>query len=232
MKFSEQNTGCTSIFRRSLPTEVFYTSSSSFAVFQKTISCYIHRILESLPMKHVYFMELSPYLRFYNQNVVCVSFSLTFTHQNKVIVRRSPILHFAQRKNCTCLSSMEFSFFFLTFADQTIILISHIYQWFGCVLDRNRTHQRIVGSVVENRRLDWSHTGTVAVIRGTVLRIAGIIHNAKGGTVYCCRGDKLCRTDSILLNVRASDSHCLYMSSCLFSDNDNFKILKFGVDQS
>jgi len=73
MRFSEQNTGYTSIFHLSVPTEVFYTSSSSFAVFQETISCYMHRILESFPIKHVYFMHLSPCLRFYDQKVVCIS---------------------------------------------------------------------------------------------------------------------------------------------------------------
>jgi hypothetical protein len=71
------------------------------------------------------------------------------------------ILHFVQRKYCTCLSSIEFLFFFLTFADQTIILIVHIFKRFRYMLDRNHTHQHIVGSVVENRRLGWSHNGTV-----------------------------------------------------------------------
>jgi hypothetical protein len=71
---------------------------------------------------------------------VCFLFPWHLHIRMKLLYGIPSILHFFQRKYCACLSSIEFPFFFLTFADQTIILIGHIFQWFGYILDRNHTH--------------------------------------------------------------------------------------------
>jgi hypothetical protein len=59
----------------------------------------------------------------------------------------------------------------------------------------------------------------IAVICGTVLRSAVIIHEAKRSNVCCCQGDKLSGADFIFLNVGEEDFHVSYISETFAGRN-------------
>jgi hypothetical protein len=57
----------------------------------------------------------------------------------------------------------------------------------------------------------------IAVICGTVLRSAVIIHKAKRSNMCCCQGDKLSGADLIFLNVEVQDFHVVYIYEAFIS---------------